>query len=339
MDPTLLQQTWFWLLGAVWALYLVLGGTDLGVGMALHRTDRSAALRAIGPTWAANDVWLVIAIAATLGAFPGWYAAWTSTLYLPLIAILAALMLRHAGIELIGHASAAAARRWTLAIRGASVVTALGWGIAWAAALDGSLAAADPGELGVLRPGTVLAGLALVALCRLQGIAYLRLRIPAARGDLPLAPTAAAAAALTVAAAVVLAATAAPGVALGAVGWIALAGAAGALAAVVALAARGRSGPTLAAAAAATALLLVAVLAALDPTPIAGPGGVALADAAAGATTQRAMLVVAVVLLPPLLAALAFAYLRFLRAPDGAPARGPGAVVARALRGTLRELR
>ncbi|MEV4423695.1 hypothetical protein AB0L40_27575, partial [Patulibacter sp. NPDC049589] len=75
-------------------------------------------------------------------------------------------------------------------------------------------------------------------------------------------------------------------------------------------------------------------------TPIAGrgPGAVALGDAAAGATTLTAMLIVAVVLLPPLLAALAFAYARFLRRPDDAPAGGLGSLVARATRGTLREL-
>ncbi|MEV4422834.1 cytochrome d ubiquinol oxidase subunit II, partial [Patulibacter sp. NPDC049589] len=205
MHPTDLQTTWFALLGLVWTLYLVLGGADLGVGMVLRRVDRATALRSIGPTWATNDVWLVIAVAATLGAVPGWYAAWTSGLYLPLTAILAALMLRHAAIELVGHASPAAARRWTAVLVGTSGVLAFGWGVVWAAALDGSLAAGGDGGLSVLSPTTAVAGAAAVALCRVQGIAFLRLRVPSMRAALPLLPSAAGATLLTTLAAAVVA--------------------------------------------------------------------------------------------------------------------------------------
>ena len=77
-----LPALWLALLGVVWALYLGLGGADLGVSMLTRRfEDRKAVLRSNGATWATNDVWLVIAVAATLGAFPGWYAAWLSGLY------------------------------------------------------------------------------------------------------------------------------------------------------------------------------------------------------------------------------------------------------------------
>ncbi|MGX6449060.1 cytochrome d ubiquinol oxidase subunit II, partial [Patulibacter sp. S7RM1-6] len=191
MDPSALQTTWFALLGAVWVLYLVLGGTDLGVGMLLRRTDARTALRAIGPTWAANDVWLVLAVAAMLGAFPGWYAAWASGLYLFLVLLLVALMVRHAGIELMAHASERAVRRWERAIVVSSVALAFGWGVVWTAALDGSLARAEAGGLGVVTGRGVVVGLALVALCRLQGLAFLRLRVPAVRAALPLRRTAA----------------------------------------------------------------------------------------------------------------------------------------------------
>ncbi|MDO9408468.1 cytochrome d ubiquinol oxidase subunit II [Patulibacter sp.] len=340
MSPTDLQTTWFVLLGVVWGLYLVLGGADLGVGMVLRRVDRATALRSIGPTWAANDVWLVIAVAATLGAIPGWYASWTSGLYLPLVVLLAALMLKHAAIELVGHASPVAARRWTTVLVGSSVVLAFGWGVVWAAALDGSLARGGAGGLGILSPTTALAGAAAVALCRVQGIAYLRLRVTAFRPALPVLRSAVATALLTVAAVAVVALDAADGVGAGALAVGALVVAALALAVLVREAARGHDGRTLIAGAAAAAATLTALFAALFPTPIAGrgPNAVDLADAASSATTLTAMLVIAVVLLPLLLATLAFAYVRFLRRPDDAPRAGLGSLVARATRGTLREL-
>jgi cytochrome d ubiquinol oxidase subunit II len=340
MDPSALQSTWFVLLGLVWGLYLVLGGTDLGVGMLVRRTDRSTALRAIGPTWAANDVWLIVAVAATLGAFPGWYAAWTSGLYVPLVVLVGAVMVRHGAIELIEHASPATQRRATGAIVAASAVTAFGWGVFWAAALTGDLADASGSGLGALTPVTVVAGLALVALCRVMGMAFLRLRVPASRNELSLLPGALVAVGLVLAAAAALLLDAAPG--LDGSGPLvvvfAIVTALG-LVALPPLARAGRSGRTLLAGAAVTGGGLATVLAVLFPTPIAGPGGVDLATAAAGDTTLTWMLVIALVLVPALLGALAFAYLRFLMAPEGGPRRGLAAAVARAARGTLGELR
>lgn len=340
MDPNALQTTWFVLLGLVWGLYLVLGGTDLGVGMLVRRTDRRTALRAIGPTWAANDVWLIIAVAATLGAFPGWYAAWTSGLHVPLVVLVGAVMVRHGAIELIAHASARSQRRAERAIVAASAVVAFGWGVFWAAALTGDLADPSGSGLGALTPVTVLAGLALVALCRLMGTAFLRLRVPATRDELRLVPVALVAVALVLAAATALAVGAAPG--LDAVGPVGIAFAAVACAGLVALpgaALAGGAGQTLLAAVGVTAGALGVVLAVLFPTPIAGPGGVVLAIAASGDPTLTWMLLIALLLVPPLLGALGFAYLRFLQAPDDGPPRGIGSVLARAVRGTLGELR
>ncbi len=341
MDPTTLQTTWYALLGVVWGLYLVLGGTDLGVGMLVRRTDRAAALRAIGPTWATNDVWLVLAIAATLGAFPGWYAELLSGAYLPLVLLVGAVMVRHAAIELLGHATPAAVPRWERALVATSLAIPFLWGLIWAGALDGSLARGQDAGLGLLQPEGVLAGLALAALCRAQGAAFVRLRVPSARADLPLLPGSALAAALLLLAAAALTLGAAPGVAVGLVGGLLALAAVGGLGLLVLGAAVARDDWSLLGAACAMAGAVGVVLAVLHHAPVAGAGphAVLLADAAAGDVTLTAMLVIAGLLLPPLLLALGYAYVRFLRAPDDAPARGVGGLVARAIRGTLRELR
>lgn len=164
-----LPALWLTLLGVVWALYLGLGGADLGVSMLTRRfEDRAAVLRSNGATWATNDVWLVIAVAATLGAFPGWYAAWLSGLYGVVVVIVLALIVRHAGIELMGHLSDRAASAWAWAVVASAWVTAVGWGIVWAWMLRGG---------SVISLETVLGGAAVALACRVAGAAYLERRI------------------------------------------------------------------------------------------------------------------------------------------------------------------
>ena len=274
-----LPALWLLLLGVVWALYLGLGGADLGASMLLRRfEDRAAVLRANGPTWQANDVWLVIAVAATFGAFPGWYAAWTSGLYGVVLVIILALIVRHAGVELVGHVSARAAAGWTWAIVVSAWVTAIGWGVVWAWMLEGALTWA-----------TVLCGVALALVCRVAGAAFLARRVhervPVRREP-----------------AVLVAIVA--GVALGEP-WLLVVGAALVLTLVPRL--------SLWSAGVAAALLPLCVLAAVSPFV----AGIDLREEAAGDYTLTIMTVLAAVFLPLILLAHGFAYSRFKREPGG----------------------
>lgn len=338
MEPSVLASTWFVLLSAIWVLYLVLGGADLGVGQLLHRVDRRRALRLIGPTWAANDVWLVIAIAVTLGAFPGWYAALLEGAYLPFVVFVAAVMARHAGIELIGHATPRRQRQWTVVIGVTSIAIPFMLGLIWAGALTGALAAGGSAGLGLLTPSGVLAGAALTVLVRAQGLALLRLRLPEAREAAPARRTVVVAAGLlTLSVAVLGEASAVPlGTAAGVLLGLALLGVIAALRAVWLQ----HPGALLAA----TSAMIVgaggSLLASLHRTPIAGPGpqGVTLAGSAAGDTTLGAMLAIAAIVGPLLLGLLAYAYVRFLQGPAPETTRRRG-WLARATHGTLDTLR
>ena len=60
-------------------------------------------LRAIGPVWDGNEVWLLAAGGALFFAFPLLYASSFSGFYLPLMMVLWLLMLRGVGIELRSH--------------------------------------------------------------------------------------------------------------------------------------------------------------------------------------------------------------------------------------------
>jgi cytochrome d ubiquinol oxidase subunit II len=111
-----LGTIWFVLWGVLWAVYFMLDGFDLGVGMLLPfaaRSDeeRRTFYRAIGPYWDGNEVWLITAGGATFAAFPGTYAVMFSALYTPLMLILFMLILRGAAVAFRGEVENAAAKK------------------------------------------------------------------------------------------------------------------------------------------------------------------------------------------------------------------------------------
>jgi cytochrome d ubiquinol oxidase subunit II len=65
--------------------------------------ERRTILRAIGPVWDGNEVWLLAAGGALYFAFPLLYASSFSGFYLPLMMVLWLLMLRAIGIEFRTH--------------------------------------------------------------------------------------------------------------------------------------------------------------------------------------------------------------------------------------------
>ncbi len=103
-----MQTLWFILVALMLTAYVVLDGFDLGAG-ALHlfaaRTDeeRRTLLRAIGPVWDGNEVWLLAAGGTLLYAFPLLYASSFSGFYLPLNIVLWLLVFRAIGIEFRLH--------------------------------------------------------------------------------------------------------------------------------------------------------------------------------------------------------------------------------------------
>src|SRR6186997_965177 len=95
---------WFVVIAILWTGFFILEGFDFGVGM-LHgvvgRNDdeRRVAMETIGPLWDGNEVWLIVAGAAMFAAFPGWYATMFSGMYLAIVLLLAALIVRGVAFE------------------------------------------------------------------------------------------------------------------------------------------------------------------------------------------------------------------------------------------------
>jgi cytochrome d ubiquinol oxidase subunit II len=103
-----MASLWFWIVAIIVATYVVLDGFDLGAGaiyLIAARTDeeRRRVLRAIGPVWDGNEVWLLAAGGTLYFAFPRLYASSFSGFYLPLMAVLWLLILRAIGIDFRIH--------------------------------------------------------------------------------------------------------------------------------------------------------------------------------------------------------------------------------------------
>ena len=99
-----LGDFWFIVAAIFWVGFFVLEGFDFGVGMLhaiLGRNDleRRVLINAIGPVWDGNEVWLIVAGAVLFSAFPGWYATMFSALYLGLVLLLVALIVRGLSFE------------------------------------------------------------------------------------------------------------------------------------------------------------------------------------------------------------------------------------------------
>jgi len=103
-----METFWFWALAVMIVVYVILDGFDLGTGILFLRSaktdkERRTLLKAIGPVWDGNEVWLLAAGGILFFAFPRLYAASFSGFYLPLILVLWLLIGRALGIELRKH--------------------------------------------------------------------------------------------------------------------------------------------------------------------------------------------------------------------------------------------
>src|SRR5271167_4358587 len=99
---------WFMIIAVMVAMYVLLDGFDIGAGViyllvAKSSAERRTVLRAIGPVWDGNEVWLLAAGGTLYFAFPQLYASSFSGFYLPLMMVLWLLMLRAIGLEFRTH--------------------------------------------------------------------------------------------------------------------------------------------------------------------------------------------------------------------------------------------
>ena len=177
---------WFIVIAILWTGFFILEGFDFGVGMlhgAVGRDDagRRAAINTIGPLWDGNEVWLIVAAAAMFAAFPAWYATMFSGMYLAIVLLLAALIVRGVAFEYRGKRDADRWRRtWDVLLTVGSVLAPLLIGVALGDLLHGLPINSAQNYTGsfwdLLQPYALWTGVTLVLICALHGATFLGLK-------------------------------------------------------------------------------------------------------------------------------------------------------------------
>ena len=98
-----LTVIWAGIIAFAVAMYVVMDGFDLGIGILFPwlpvGKERDQAMNTVAPVWDGNETWLVLGGGGLLAAFPLAYAIILPALYAPLIAMLLGLVFRGVGFE------------------------------------------------------------------------------------------------------------------------------------------------------------------------------------------------------------------------------------------------
>jgi cytochrome d ubiquinol oxidase subunit II len=186
MELEVLQSTWFFIWGLLWAVFFMTDGFDMGIGVLLpflgkSDTDRRLMINAIGPLWDGNEVWLITAGGVTFAAFPKVYAVMFSSLYAPLLLILFALIIRGVSFEFRSKVESATWRSfWDACIFIGSIAPAILFGVAFANIFQG-LPMDQNGYHGslvyLLNPYGILGGVLFLMLFLVHGALWLSIRV------------------------------------------------------------------------------------------------------------------------------------------------------------------
>jgi len=320
-----LPLLWFLVVAVFWTGFFILDGYDFGVG-ALHRRigrdkeERHEVVETIGPYWDANEVWLVVAVAAVFAAFPDWYATWLSAGYLAFVLALALLLVRGTSIEYGSRGEGATWDRawgWGLVVSSLLIPFVLGLTLGDLLAglpLDDS-GAFTGGIADIVTPFGVLLGVVMAVLCVVQGGAFLLLRTTGdvrARARRETSLVAVIAPLVVAAAAAWMFATDRIGLEARAVAIVAVA--ASVIAAFCVL--RGRGGLAFVASTAAVAATVASVFVGLYPDVVVSSSSadsLSVTDAASGHYALQVMSWVALALVPIVLGYQAWSYVLLRR--------------------------
>ena len=143
--------------------------------------ERRTLVASIGPFWDGNEVFLITAGGAAFAAFPPVYASVFSGLYLALMLLLLALILRGVSIEFGAKSSSPKARLcWDLGFAAGSTLVAVLLGVALGNLLRGLPLDAQGNYTGrfltLLNPFALLVGALNLAMFAMYGGLYLRLK-------------------------------------------------------------------------------------------------------------------------------------------------------------------
>lgn len=180
-----LQIIWFILIFVLLTGYAILDGFDLGTGIwhlfTPKKEHRDQFIKAIGPFWDGNEVWLLTGGGAIFAAFPPVYATTFSGFYLAMMLVLLALIFRASAIEFRDKIQNETwIKRWDFAFAFGSTLPTILFGVAVGNIVRGlpmnEIGDYTGGFFALLNPYALLIGLTTFAMFAVHGAAFLSLK-------------------------------------------------------------------------------------------------------------------------------------------------------------------
>ena len=176
-----LPLIWATVIGTAVAMYVILDGFDLGIGIlfpfARNEAERSQMMRSVAPFWDGNETWLVLGGGGLWVAFPKAYAVVMPGLYLPVIVMLLSLVFRGVAFE---FRTVSQSKTWlSVAFTIGSTLAAFSQGVILGGLIQGIPVrdgAYSGGSFDWATPFALLCGLSLIAGYGLLGATWLAMK-------------------------------------------------------------------------------------------------------------------------------------------------------------------
>ena len=175
---------WSFLIATAVMLYVLLDGSDLGIGIltAFARSDeeRNLMTATIEPVWDGNETWLILGGGGLFAAFPLAYAILMPAFYIPVLIMLAALIFRGVAFEFRHKAVRSFTRKfWNGAFAYGSLIAAIAQGFILGGFIQGVTVDGRSfagGTFDWLTPFTILVALSVAGGYVLLGSSWLVLK-------------------------------------------------------------------------------------------------------------------------------------------------------------------
>jgi cytochrome d ubiquinol oxidase subunit II len=135
-----LPVVWFGIIGVAVMMYVLMDGFVMGLGILAPFAEDDQQLdlmmNTAAPIWDGNETWLVLGGAGLFAAFPKAYALMLSALYLPVLLMLVALILRGVSFEFRFKATTSK-RVWAVCFSAGSILAAFAQGLMLGAIVEG----------------------------------------------------------------------------------------------------------------------------------------------------------------------------------------------------------
>lgn len=168
--------------------FAVLGGADFGAGVwdlfasgQSGEQQRGALIRAIGPIWEGNEIWLIFLLTGTWTAFPLVFSSLMTALFIPLTLALLGVVMRGAAFAYYTHFRAAVSVNvlWGRTFSIASLVAPFLFGAVAAAVASGQIVVSSSGHVTAnvitswTTPFTLSCGCLAVSACSCLAATYM----------------------------------------------------------------------------------------------------------------------------------------------------------------------